>query len=86
MPPEEFTTGWKPLHVGVEGDDVSLLGLKLWKLEWKNIGEEPIIVPHPSHPHEQHRAWVYEIESSGKRIQFAAGELSNGVWGFYVPI
>jgi hypothetical protein len=86
MPLDTFTPGWKAAHVGIEGDSVSFHGIKPWKLEWQSIGQEPIIVPHPSHPHEQHQAWVYEVESSGKRVRFAAGELSNGVWGFYVPI
>jgi hypothetical protein len=29
--------------------------------------------------------WVYELRSGGKTVKFAAGEFSNGVWGFYVP-
>jgi hypothetical protein len=85
MPLEEFTPGWNPIRVGVEGDRVLLHGANLWKLKWVRVAEEPVIVPHPTHPHERHLAWVYEVEHSGKRITFAAGELSNGVWGFYVP-
>lgn len=74
MPLNTFPPGWKPVHVGVEGDSVSLHGLKPWKLKWQSISQEPIIVPHPSHHHERHQAWVYEIESSGKRARFAAGD------------
>lgn len=84
MPLEEFTPGWVSVHVGIEGDCVSLQGLNPWKCNWHHLADEPIVVPQPSHPHERHRAWVTEIENSGKMIQFAAGELSNGVWGFYV--
>lgn len=82
---EELTLGWTPVHVGIEGDAISLNGINPWKFEWKRILEEPIIVPHPSHLHERHQAWVYEVESSGKRLRFAAGELSPNVWGFYLP-
>ena len=28
---------------------------------------------------------VYEIDVEGRRVRFAAGEFSNGIWGFYVP-
>jgi hypothetical protein len=28
--------------------------------------------------------WVYEIEDAGKKVVFAAAELSANVWGFYV--
>jgi hypothetical protein len=30
--------------------------------------------------------WLYEIDNAGKKIVFAAGELSANVWGFYVPL
>jgi hypothetical protein len=85
MPLEDFTPGWKPVHVGIEGDTVSLDGLRPWKLKWKSLGTDSIVVPHPAHLHERHRAWRYEMEEAGKQVTFAAGELSNGVWGFYVP-
>ena len=85
MPLEEFSPGWRSVHVGMEGDRVALDGLSLWKCKWQRIGEEPVVVPHPSHPQERQLAWVYEVENQGKRVKFAAGELSNGVWGFYVP-
>ncbi len=81
----DFTPGWVAAHIGVAGDRFSLKGINLWKFDWQRISEEPIVVPHPSYPHERHLAWIYEIESSGKKIQFAAGELSNGVYGFYLP-
>jgi hypothetical protein len=28
---------------------------------------------------------VFEIESGGHKVLFAAGELSANVWGFYAP-
>jgi hypothetical protein len=28
---------------------------------------------------------TYELNLQGRAIRFAAGELSNNVWGFYVP-
>lgn len=29
--------------------------------------------------------FVYELDIDGRAIRFAAGEYSNGVWGFYEP-
>jgi hypothetical protein len=29
--------------------------------------------------------FVYEMTGSAPPIRFAAGEFSNGVWGFFVP-
>jgi hypothetical protein len=28
---------------------------------------------------------IYEVTGSAPSIRFAAGEFSNGVWGFFVP-
>jgi hypothetical protein len=28
--------------------------------------------------------WVYEVKGSVPPVRFAAGEFSNGVWGFFV--
>jgi hypothetical protein len=29
--------------------------------------------------------FVYELVLPARRIKFAAGEFSNGVWGFFLP-
>ncbi|MDR2213438.1 MAG: hypothetical protein LBE21_07430 [Pseudomonadales bacterium] len=80
----EITPGWKHLSIGIEGAIVRIDGINPWKTEWRNKNKT-IIVAHPSYPNERHTMWVYEATSEGKTIQFAAGEYSNGVWGFYVP-
>ncbi len=84
---EEFTKGWEPAYVGLEGAGMSIAGINPWlhAHSWRRVQEQHIIVPHPSYPQQRHRAWVYEISSCEKTIRFAATELSNGVWGFYVP-
>jgi hypothetical protein len=68
-----------------EGDLVSLGGLNPWHLKWHALQEAAITVAHPSYLQERHTMWVYELQSEGKAIKFAAGEFSNCVWGFYVP-
>jgi hypothetical protein len=81
----DITPGWEHVAIGLEGDKVSLSGLNPWQLKWHALEEPPITVAHPSYPHQRHPMWVYELHTEGKTVKFAAGEFSNGVWGFYVP-
>lgn len=84
---EAFTAGWEPVHIGLEGAAFSIGGINPWLCvsSWRLAQQEHIVVPHPSYRSERHRAWIYEVTSNGKTTRFAAAELSNGVWGFYVP-
>lgn len=84
---DDFTDGWEPVHVGPEGAALSIGGLNPWLHvhEWRRAQQEFIVVRHPAHRHERHRVWVYTVTINGRTTRFAAGELSNGVWGFYVP-
>jgi hypothetical protein len=83
---DDFTDGWEPVHVGLEGATLSISGVNPWLHihDRQRVQQESIVVPHPAYRHERHRAWVYEITSNEKTVRFAAGELSNGVRGFYV--
>jgi len=81
----DITPGWKHVAIGFEGDPVSLGGLNPWELPWHSLGEPPIIVAHPSYPRQRHSMWIYELRVDNEAVMFAAGEFSNGVWGFYVP-
>jgi hypothetical protein len=79
-------SGWQAIHVGLEQDNVSIEGLKLWDSsgDWES-SHESVQLPHPAHPHEGLRRFViYKIKNTG--ITFAMSELSNGVYGFYRPI
>jgi hypothetical protein len=82
----DVTPGWKRVAIGLEGDEVSLDGLNPWQLEWHALNEPSITVAHPSYPRERHTMDVYELRAGGKAARFAAGEFSNGVWGFYIPV
>jgi hypothetical protein len=83
----DVTPGWRFVSIDVEGADVSLSGINPWQheREWIRTGEHPITVAHPSYPAQRHPMHVYELVFSGRKVRFAAGEFSNGVWGFYVP-
>jgi hypothetical protein len=76
---------WKAVGVVGEGDPIAVGGVNPWALAWHRVREEPVELPHPAYPNQRHRMWVYEVECDGKRVRFAAGELSASVWGFYVP-
>jgi hypothetical protein len=78
------TPGWKLLAVGVEKDAVTLRGHDLWKQKWLRHTDDSIFVAHPNFPAERHEMFVYQLEVE-PTIIFAAGEFSNGVWGFYAP-
>lgn len=81
---QEITPGWKIVAIVAEGDSVLIQGQSPWALSWLGTAEAPITVAHPSYPAQRHRMQVYDLAAS-RAVRFAAGEFSNGVWGFYVP-
>jgi hypothetical protein len=79
------TPGWRLLHIGFEGDSVSVAGINPWHAaEWVGTGGA-ITVAHPSYPAQRHTMQVYSLDPEHGEYVFAAGEFSNGVWGIYVP-
>jgi hypothetical protein len=75
---------WKPFTVALETQPVVLNGVDLWSKQWiRESGEPELALPHPAYPTQRHTMRVYTLHGSPS-IRFAAGELSNGVWGFYV--
>jgi len=83
-PKGSLTKGWKFVSIGFEGDEVLLDGLNPWQNEWYDLEEASIIVAHPSYPEQRHSMEISELRANGRTVKFAAGEFSNGVWGFYV--
>jgi hypothetical protein len=79
-----ITPGWKLVSIGLDGEPVTVDDVDLWKHEWRRCSES-ITVAHPSYPAERHTMFVYELVLPARRIKFAAGEFSNGVWGFFLP-
>jgi hypothetical protein len=76
---------WRARHVGFEHDGLILDGLDVWGSEWCRL-DAAVELPHPAHLHELHRFEIYEAGDKPQARQFAATELSNGVWGFYTRI
>lgn len=76
---------WTFLTVGTELQIVEIEGTDVWMSEWRSLDIGTLEVPHPSYPHQRHKLWPYVVERGGQPVMFCAGELSNGVWCFYVP-
>jgi hypothetical protein len=77
--------GWRFVSIGLEGDLVDIGGgVNPWTVKWVST-HGLIVVAHPSYPSERHVMFTYEVAGSNPPIVFAAGEFSNGVWGFFVP-
>jgi hypothetical protein len=74
---------WRARHVGFERDGLILDGLDVWGSQWRRLGAATVELPHPAHPEERHCFEIYEAGEGAQTRQFAATELSNGVWGFY---
>jgi hypothetical protein len=76
--------GWHFVSIGLEGQPTVVAGVNLWAVKWTAAGGH-ITVAHPQYPSQRHQMSIYEVAGSAPPIQFAAGEFSNGVWGFYIP-
>ncbi|MEO5625882.1 MAG: hypothetical protein ABIQ70_07740 [Dokdonella sp.] len=79
------TTDWREAHIGFCNSGLRLMGIEVWKNQWRALRWPPLRLPHPAHRLQIHRYDVYEIGPPERAVRFAAAELSNGVWGFYVP-
>ncbi|MBV9829249.1 MAG: hypothetical protein JO001_26830 [Alphaproteobacteria bacterium] len=81
-PPEP--AAWCVRHIGFERDGFILDGIDIWAVPWGRASGS-VLLPHPAYPAQQHAYSIYEAGGQANGSIFAAGELSNGVWGFYTP-
>ncbi len=79
------TPGWRFFHAGPEGQSCLIDGLEVWKHEWLRVQGERVTIKDPLYG-QIFRFPVYQILSDTGPVRFAAGEFSNGVWGFYVSL
>ncbi|HVF20945.1 MAG TPA: hypothetical protein VNA14_11995 [Mycobacteriales bacterium] len=84
MDAEDVTEGWRFVSIDVEGNAVDIGGVNPWRQSWTSTGRR-VVVAHPQYPAQRHTLRVYEIPDTDPPVVFAAGEFSNGVWGFFVP-
>jgi len=72
---------WKFKKAGFDGD-CKLFGVNIFDYEWESTGQQ-IEVLDPLYK-EPKPMTVYTANIGNKQVTFAAGEFSNGVYGFYV--
>lgn len=72
---------WVFETAGVEGD-CQPFGVDIFAFAWKDTGA----IAHVLDPlyRQSHKFTVYTVTIHDKEYEFAAGEFSNLVWGFYV--
>lgn len=71
---------WKHKITGVDGNTI-LFGINIFDYEWNATGRYAE-VRDPLYGQE-YRFSVYTVVIHGRKHEFAAGEFSNCVWGFY---
>lgn len=72
---------WKFVKSGIEGD-CELFGVNIFDYRWEPTNKK-IKVLDPLY-NQMHEMNIYNVNIGGKVLTFAAGELSNCVYGFYV--
>ena len=72
---------WKFETAGPDGQ-CKLFGVNIFDYDWHNCHEAARVIDPPYGLEKVFH--VYEAEIDGQIRRFAAGEFSNGVWGFYL--
>lgn len=75
------TKTWQHEVTGFDGNAI-LFGVNIFDYEWKSTGEK-IDVKDPLYG-QNHRFPIYKVLIDEKEYEFAAGEFSNCVYGFYI--
>ena len=76
------TLVWRYVGHCVEGERFLIDGVDVAEHVWRPTKEPAVEVEEPV-SHQPYDFKVWELEADGRRIQFAAGEFANCVWGFY---
>jgi hypothetical protein len=81
---------WKSIGCVSDGEPIYIGGVNVWDYEWIPAKEPRVKLAHPSYLNELHDFEIYYIsvdyvDFKGVKFKFAATELSNTVWGFYIP-
>lgn len=73
---------WHYVGSCFDGQSFNIEGVDVWKHGWKSIDGQRVDVVDPRYGR-RYNFTIYELVGGGKTVRFAAGEFSNGVWGFY---
>ncbi|WP_448661738.1 hypothetical protein ACG3SL_13800 [Sphingomonas sp. CJ20] len=75
---------WSNVHIGKEGDRVTIDGVRLWKTEWRWQNAKTIPLPNPLEPGQLHSFMICEAGNTRQPARFAACKLHGDLWAFYV--
>ena len=74
-------TEWEFAGAVPDGEPFEIDGLDVWKYQWRDTRERAQV--EDPHYHQPFTFYVYELAGPDRVVRFAAGEFSNGIWGFY---
>lgn len=74
---------WQFAGSSKEGEAFEIKGVNVWGRGWQVSPGEEAHVHDPVYG-QRFVFKVYTIQDGDQTIEFAAGEISNGEWGFYV--
>jgi hypothetical protein len=78
-------TRWREAAIGLGIEPIEVGGYNVWKEDWRPVDAPEVLLPHPDYPKQIRSYKIYEIGDAKRPVRFAVAELSNQVWGFYVP-
>jgi hypothetical protein len=81
----ETPRGWEFIAAAVEGGSLLIDGADPWGVGWEALPVGSVVVDDPVYPGGRHTLGAYRLVGVEPVVLFAAGEFSNGVWGFYEP-
>ncbi len=73
---------WQHEATGPDGH-VALFGVSIFDYQWRDTGRKAK-VRHPLYPDQTYKFPIYTVTLGDAEQEFAAGEFSSCVWGFYV--
>ncbi|WP_163322600.1 hypothetical protein [Draconibacterium mangrovi] len=76
-----MSSNWKHIKTVPDGFKFKIKKLNVWDYDWIATNQR-VIVKDPLYGQE-YCMTIYEIHHNEKVIEFAAGEFSNCMWGFY---
>lgn len=74
---------WQFAGSSNEGENFQIKGVNVWDQAWEVVPGQDARVHDPVYGQE-FVFRVFTIQDGKEKIEFAAGEFSNGIWGFYV--
>lgn len=75
-------TEWKHYKTVIDNEPCFIEGINIWEYEWKTNHESAVVIDSIYQVQKSFR--IYCIELENKKIEFAAEEFSNCVWGIYI--